>query len=363
MRARELRQRNHPKHLHVQPKREHRPRPHPGRDHDRVLRIPRRDHIRLSQPNIPPQRRRIQRRSPRQEPTEQRDVRDIAVRDQMRERPERHRQRHRMPDRGADAVSGHVGGRDEHERDEHERGRHVPRPRRQHVQDRGLRARLAVAPDDRGEAGDRDQRVEALPRALAQPRDQLGAERLAPDPHRVEAEEENEKEWSEEDYLQGLRDSWNDVLSGRLQEDPEDAEALRVLKELERFTTKVDKRIEKERENLRSELELHSIEALREKTVETFLKTRANLLWLSEFRRAQLWLAVRQVNDHKAYYFTSRDEVDELPEEVLTILVRSYAELEVDTLEGKDSEEIPDSSPSPEQGPVAETVVSSSLSE
>jgi len=179
----------------------------------------------------------------------------------------------------------------------------------------------------------------------------------------AEAEEENEKEWSEEDYLQGLRDSWNDVLSGRLQEDPEDAEALRVLKELERFTTKVDKRIEKERENLRSELELHSIEALREKTVETFLKTRANLLWLSEFRRAQLWLAVRQVNDHKAYYFTSRDEVDELPEEVLTILVRSYAELEVDTLEGKDSEEIPDSSPSPEQGPVAETVVSSSLSE
>ena len=55
----------------------------------------------------------------------------------------------------------------------------------------------------------------------------------------AEARVADEKEWSEDDYLTGLQNAWNEGLKDTYAADPEDADAARVFGELRKYTDQV----------------------------------------------------------------------------------------------------------------------------
>lgn len=177
----------------------------------------------------------------------------------------------------------------------------------------------------------------------------------------LEAELAAEEEWSKDKYLQGLRDAWDDGMQDTLAEDPDDAEAVRVRDELARFQTALDALIEGERENIRRDYESKDDDDLERRVVERLISTRADLAWLTEFRRCEVWLAVRDPKDHLSYMFDERGDVDRLSQEVLVRLMTAYQELSVDPQEGKASRATRSSSKSSESPVVEETDQASGL--
>lgn len=170
----------------------------------------------------------------------------------------------------------------------------------------------------------------------------LASEQIAKVYSAREAEVASREEWSEDDYIQGLRDSWNDEMHDRFVLDVNDEDAKRVYEELERFQSVVNEEILSERESIKKDLSQLSDEKLTEKGVKRLVEASADMEWLNEFRRCELWKGVRDVKTKKPY-FNSREEIDTLSVQVLGELIQAYAQLNVDTLEGKDSGEAQDS--------------------
>lgn len=188
---------------------------------------------------------------------------------------------------------------------------------------------------------------------------------LAPERAQVltarEAELAAEEEWSENDYLQGLRDAWDDGLKDTYAKNPEDPEASRVFVEMKRFADALDGIVDAEMEGRRKELSDHSLEDLREKVVDNILNYRSNAAWMDEYSRAEVWLGTRDAKNHDEPYFSSRAEVDQLAAKVLRELVTAFEAMRMDVVEGKGSEETAGSSPSSEPSEKEETADSSGL--
>lgn len=177
----------------------------------------------------------------------------------------------------------------------------------------------------------------------------------------LEAELAAEEEWSKEDYLQGLKDVWEASMEKALEEDPEDASAIRVRDELSRFRDLLEERINGEREALTQDFESKDDEDLERRVVDRLLQTRADLAWLGEFRKCEVWLSVREVDNHRKKYFEGRQEVDDLAHETVMQIMNFYQNLQVDPQEGKDSGATPTSSSSSESPDPEETVEASGL--
>ena len=163
---------------------------------------------------------------------------------------------------------------------------------------------------------------------------------------RLEAEYADEKEWSEDGYLEGLRDAWEEVKDDYHDAEegsPEKAEADRVFAELKRFQVKVEAAINREIEDVRAAYDGVSDIDLAFKTAEKLVSAQADQDWLIEFQRSQLWLGVRDPNQRNKKYFASRAEVDELAPEVIGELIRHFNRITVDPTEGKESGEAPTS--------------------
>lgn len=175
----------------------------------------------------------------------------------------------------------------------------------------------------------------------------------------VEAELAAEEEWDKDDYLQGLKDAWEGGLKDTYATNKEDPEASRVFVELKRFLDTADERIDAERARLERDFADLDREELEERLVDRHLDSEADMEWIKEYRKCEVWLSVRDAEDHSRRYFRERKEIDDLAQEVLTPLVQAYQELSVDVLEGKDSRETPASSPTSEQQNPVETEVSS----
>ena len=166
-----------------------------------------------------------------------------------------------------------------------------------------------------------------------------------------EAEISYAEEWAKDNYLQGLRDAWEDPdkpLSHVYLKDPEDEEARRVWLELKRFADQVQEEVQPQIENLRRDYEGADEERLREKALQRFIELRSGLAWLREYRNCEVFFSVRELDDHRKYYFTSRDQVDSLAPQVMAQISTAYQELNVEVMEGKGSLKIPSSSPSSE---------------
>jgi hypothetical protein len=190
--------------------------------------------------------------------------------------------------------------------------------------------------------------------------EQVVGDKIAEATLKSEAKVAAEEEWSKDNYIQGLWDTWRDGLREKLILDAEDAEALRVLHEIERFNEQAKAVAEAEIEEAKESYRNWPIEDLREKAMEIQLRFRANSAWLDEFHRAELLLGTFE-EDRKTKYFDKIEEVRALPGPVLVRLLNEYGELSVDAIEGKGSEETSDSSTSPEQPEDQATGVSSGL--
>jgi hypothetical protein len=171
----------------------------------------------------------------------------------------------------------------------------------------------------------------------------------------VQEEISLQDQWANEDYLQGLRDSWADKLNKRFLEDPDDVEAQRVQKELQRYVDQVNEAIEVKMADHRAQFS----EAIPEKEIDNSVlkltfKLRGDMVWVNEYQRSEIWQAVRKCEaekteegwdhskcDHKEKALPTRDDVDALMEPTLARLSGALLELTVDPLEGKDSPVVP----------------------
>jgi hypothetical protein len=153
----------------------------------------------------------------------------------------------------------------------------------------------------------------------------------------VEAELAGEEEWAKEDYLQGLRDAWQEGLDERYATDPTDADAKACFDELQRFMKQVTDVMEGEADKIRADFEHKPIDVLRDNVFERVIGMQASLAWLAEYRRQEVFHGTFEP-DRKTRYFTSRAEVDEIPAEVYVVLTTTYREISVDPTEGKGSE-------------------------
>lgn len=187
----------------------------------------------------------------------------------------------------------------------------------------------------------------------------------------IESRVAEENGWNKEDYLQGLLDAWNgdeeagvkalsDVFdAGSPEDDDEDyKEAKRVYDELERFSNEVEHENEKERNDLRASFASKELSQLQDVLIDKMFKLQADLAWTIEYQKSRIWLGVREPDNHKKLYFLSRDEVDELDQEVLSMLIEGYTNMETSGEEGKDSPPSQDSSEQSDSPEPQETGVS-----
>jgi hypothetical protein len=189
-----------------------------------------------------------------------------------------------------------------------------------------------------------DDRVtfEAQADEIAQDRDtmidMLSAKEIGEAEQACEAEVSEEDEWSKDGYLLGLQEAWDNGARVDYLDDssPNYKEARRVFDELKRFAAQVEKAVEGHKKRIRKDFAGTSDEALRKRIVDQLIEAEADLRWLTEYRRSQVWLSVREPTDHRALYFPERKDVDDLSIEVLVQLIAAYQNLEVDPMTGKD---------------------------
>ena len=146
-----------------------------------------------------------------------------------------------------------------------------------------------------------------------------------------------EDEWSEDNYLQSLLDSWSEELMAVYAKDSENEEAGRVKGEIERFQEQVEKKLEGELRHIRREYEEMDPHVRRKESLGQVLTYNADIRWMSEYRRQELFYSVRVSEENsRELYFESVDEVAELAAPVYNILLQAYQGLTVNPLEGKD---------------------------
>lgn len=197
----------------------------------------------------------------------------------------------------------------------------------------------------------------------------LAVYKVATEAEALEAEYAEEKDWTKDDYLQGLRDSWEEgglkerYFAQDKENDILDPEAQTCFDEIERFTTGVDARLEQERTALAKDYEQRSHEELQEMVMDQIFRMQADLQWMMEYHKMELYLGVRNPENHKERYFEARAEVDELEAEVVGRLVEEYQTLTVGVTEGKDLPEKEDSSSASKPQETEQVPVSSGLKE
>lgn len=150
-----------------------------------------------------------------------------------------------------------------------------------------------------------------------------------------EAELASEEEWSKDNMLQGLRDSWMDELAERFIDDPDDEEALAVKQSLEEFNNQLNKKLEVMQSQARREFSEWTHEKLHRTAVDKFIEQQSDLEWLKEYRYNEILFGTRCVDDHKMRYFSSREEVDELPTQIVGRLVNEFTDMNMGGTEGK----------------------------
>lgn len=151
-----------------------------------------------------------------------------------------------------------------------------------------------------------------------------------------EAEIASEGEWAKNDYYNGLREAWMSEMKERFDADPDDKEASQVFKELSRFMEEVDRRVNKDRKSFARGYAQTPDETLKRKVIDGLIDAEGDQVWVGEFRKAQLYYAVRDPEDHTALYLEGPDEIDMLDPRIGRQLFDAFDELMVDQVEGKD---------------------------
>jgi hypothetical protein len=154
----------------------------------------------------------------------------------------------------------------------------------------------------------------------------------------AEAMVSEKEEWTNDDYLVGLQEAWEELKEHYfLEEDPEKhTDALRVFGQLKIFSEQVDEEFERGRKRVELEYSRKPKEELRLAARDKLIEMKADMKWINEFKRSQIWQATRDPAKKKDLYFSSRSEIDELSEPVLQRLLDVYEAISVRPDEGKD---------------------------
>jgi hypothetical protein len=152
----------------------------------------------------------------------------------------------------------------------------------------------------------------------------------------AEAEIASEEEWEKDNYLIGLVDAWENELKEMFIKEPEDAEAIRVHDELDRYSKLVEQAVETFEKSLMREYESMDEASLHEKAIERWIQSQAEYRWFMEFRKCQLWLSVRDPDHHEKLLLEDRHDVDSLAQEVVDRLTAEYESVIVPISVGKD---------------------------
>jgi hypothetical protein len=145
-----------------------------------------------------------------------------------------------------------------------------------------------------------------------------------------------EEEWSKDEYLVGLQKAWNDELYLRWLQNPEDEEAIRVFEELKRYTDQVTEEAKADKNELIYEIQDLSLDALKRKAMNSLIEEHSDNALINEFRKFQLYYAVRNNDDRSQKYFDSADQIKFLPDTVLNKIQNVFNDLSVDGFEGKE---------------------------
>lgn len=176
----------------------------------------------------------------------------------------------------------------------------------------------------------------------------------------AEAETAAEEEWSNDDYLDGLRDAWEPPdgepgLKDVWARGPDDDEtggryaaALKCLDEMKRFAGQVDETLQPIAEQLLVGMRTEPESELRDRCTKIYIKAAGLEAWTEEYLRCEMWLGTRLADDHAVRYLEDRKAVDRLPEHAFLKLRAAHMALQIGVVEGKDLGEAPNSSPSSE---------------
>ena len=128
---------------------------------------------------------------PDEEAAEQQHVGEAAIGEQVGDRPQHHREQHRMPRLGAD-LPRQIGRKQQREDRQHQQQRQVAQPGRRRIQHDRRLPRQPEAVDQQHQPDRRGDRIKPFPRADAAPRDLGGAPLRRDDRDAVDAEEHDE---------------------------------------------------------------------------------------------------------------------------------------------------------------------------
>lgn len=147
------------------------------------------------------------------------------------------------------------------------------------------------------------------------------------------------EEWSEDRYYYGLVESWTEGgLEERYSKNPDDPEAKRVAEELERFDEQVNKLVAPERDRIVRRYLSMSDESLVAEATDRLIENAADAAWITEFRTNQIYFTIRDP-ESKERYFETVNEVRETDPRIIGQLTEAIESLEVDPVEGKESQE------------------------
>lgn len=153
----------------------------------------------------------------------------------------------------------------------------------------------------------------------------------------IESETAHQDEWSKDDYLEGLQDAWGDLETHYYADDfPEEhAEAVRVFNELKRYQAAVDEQFESRKKMILRTYEEKDEDELRAIIVDRLIDMRADIRWIEEFKKSQIWLTVKDNKNRRENYFSDRSEVDHLSQFVYQRLSDVLDGLTITPDEGK----------------------------
>lgn len=147
-------------------------------------------------------------------------------------------------------------------------------------------------------------------------------------------------DWSEDGLIEAIQDSIQEFADreNEMTEEDEDWEDYqRVKGQVEKFNKQVDDQAAIERQEEIHRLLDETDEDIRELVRKALIDKAASLLFFREYRMSCIYFATREPENHGQRYFTSKQEVRELPYEVQSILLDNYDQLDLSKDEAKNS--------------------------
>lgn len=118
--------------------------------------------------------------------------------------------------------------------------------------------------------------------------------------------------WNENDYLQGLKDAWDDELMREYALDPNHPEAVRVLAELARFDADVAAELEQQCDAEAEGIRLAGEDVARDAVRRRLREAAYQAEWYRVFILTRAWRQVRDPHDHDKLMFASPDDLLDL---------------------------------------------------